>query len=223
MASSGMVMATDGTSWTNLLMVLFVATMHNLETLFLERKRFASVFLKFMVIMVFTSNFEETKVMRLLQSQTTEEHAQNNFPLAGKDFQQAMPTLLLGSRTTGHPETSSFEQTLLPIFALTNCLPDGNAVLRTTIAVTWSAMVGFTGQPATKLDSRPILFLKMLTELVVGEDLVPALTDQFIKSVTIPIVVAVWHVTVAPVEPAIEMVESGRGERSHAVPPMKLA
>jgi len=51
---------------------------------------------------------------------------------------------------------------------------------------------------------------------VFGEDLALALTDQFIKSVTITITVAAWHVTVVSVENAVDFLENGRGERSPA-------
>merc|ERR1711953_1347738 len=190
MASSDMVLARNGTSWKQLLMVKSVATIMNLGTLLSDNARFANAFLEFMAIMVSTSIFEETKVMRLLQSRTAEKQAHIIFPLAGKHFQQATPILSSGSQMIWAPTTYSFDQRLQPTFAQTNCL----------------VKVDFIGKPTTKLNSRDprtILFKKKLLELVVGEGLVLAQTDQFIKSVTISIIVAVWHVSVASADYAI--------------------
>jgi len=230
MASSGMVLARNGTSWKQLLMVKSVATIMNLGTLLSDNARFANAFLEFMAIMVSTSIFEETKVMRLLQSRTAEKHAHIIFPLAGKHFQQATPILSSGSQMIWAPTTYSFDQRLQPTFAQTNCLEDGNVdgklmeSLLKIIAANWFVKVDFIGKPTTKLNSRDprtILFKKKLLELVVGEGLVLAQTDQFIKSVTISIIVAVWHVSVASADYAIDITESGRTERSPAASPLK--
>merc|ERR1712062_547952 len=123
-----------------------------------------------------------------------------------------------------------FDQRLQPTFAQTNCLEDGNVdgklmeSLLKIIAANWFVKGDFIGKPTTKLNSRDprtILFKKKLLELVVGEGLVLAQTDQFIKSVTISIIVAVWHVSVASADYAIVITESGRTERSPAASPLK--